>query len=118
MINIFDAEVKDGKLFIGENAVMDIKGIPDKKLVAAIRPEGFIPNDNGSLDCDLIRVEVMGRDISVVASHPVCQSITFRAIIGSEKNYQINEGKISFDILPSKIHLFDKETEKRIRFEV
>ena len=27
-------------------------------------------------------------------------------------------GKISFDILPSKIHLFDKETEKRIRFEV
>lgn len=117
-INIFDAEVKDGKLFIGENAVMDIKGIPDKKLVAAIRPEGFIPNDNGSLDCNLIRVEVMGRDISVVASHPVCQSITFRAIIGSEKNYQINEGKISFDILPSKIHLFDKETEKRIRFEV
>ncbi len=117
-INVFDAEVKGGKLFIGENAVMDVKGVPDKKLVAAIRPEGFVPTENGSLNCTLTRVEVMGRDISVVASHPLCQSVTFRAIIGSEKNYQINEGKISFDILPSKIHLFDKETEKRIRFEV
>lgn len=117
-INIFNAEIKGEKLFIGENALMDVKGVPDKKVIAAIRPEGFIPANDGLLECTLIRVEVMGRDISVVASHPLCESQSFRAIIGSEKNYQINEGKICFNISPSKIHLFDKDTEKRIRLEI
>ncbi|MBP5766258.1 MAG: ABC transporter ATP-binding protein, partial [Clostridia bacterium] len=64
-INAFEAEVKGGKLFIGEDAAADVPDVKDGPVYAAIRPEGFIPAKDGRLSCDFISVEVMGRDITV-----------------------------------------------------
>ena len=116
-INVFSAQVKDSMVYIGNDAVLPAKNIPDQEIWAAIRPEGFMLNENGALKCRLNRVEVMGRDISVVASHEAFQGEQLRAIIASENRVDTARAQVCFDIKPSKIFLFSKESEQRIPFD-
>ena len=44
------------------------KGVPDQEVYVGIRPEGFLWQEDGPLHCEMGRVEVMGRDISIVSS--------------------------------------------------
>ena len=115
-INVFDGEVKGGKLYIGSEAVLEVPGAADQDVHAAIRPEGFVLSENGAFTCDLSRVEVMGRDISVVAAHEKFQNVSIRAIISAENMAGIQGNKVRFDLKPNKVFLFKKETEERIRF--
>ena len=66
-INIFSGEIRGEKLYIGNEAVLDVPGREDRAVWAGIRPEGFIPDENGPFTCNMDRVEVMGRDVSVVS---------------------------------------------------
>ena len=61
-------------------------------------------------------VEVMGRDSSVVSTHPSCSAV-IRSIISSENVIERNSETVSFSLKPFKVHLFDKVTEERVRFE-
>ena len=114
-INVFTGEVKDGKLYIGTEAVLDVPGVADQEVYAGIRPEGFILDENGPLTCRLDRVEVMGRDISVVSTHPESQNVAIRSIISAE-NAVSAAPTVRFALKPGKVFLFRKETEERIRF--
>lgn len=118
-INTFTGEVRDGVLYIGEDRIFKIRNVPDQPVYAAIRPEGFILAENGHLKCDLQNVEITGRDTSVVSAHPACTALTVRSIIDSAEN-KVDRDKeyVRFNIKPYKLHLFNKETEKRIEFEV
>ena len=115
-INVFDGEIKDGKLYIGSEAVLEIPGVENQSVHAAIRPEGFELNAQGAFTCDLSRVEVMGRDISVVCSHTSSQNLSIRAIIRAENLALISGSTVRFDLKPHKVFLFRKQTEARIRF--
>ena len=115
-INVFDGEVKDGHLYIGEEAVLDVPGVADQSVTAAIRPEGFTLSETGALSCDLSRVEVMGRDISVVSTHPKSQNVTIRSIISAENAVNTASQKVRFDLKPNKVFLFQKESGARIDF--
>ena len=115
-INVFDGEVKDGKLYIGQESVLDVPSVPDQAVTAAIRPEGFLLSQNGELTCSLSRVEVMGRDISVVSTHAASQNAAVRSIISAENMVQIQGETVRFTIKPAKLFLFSKQTEQRIRF--
>ncbi|MBQ2658027.1 MAG: ABC transporter ATP-binding protein [Erysipelotrichaceae bacterium] len=115
-INVFEGEVKDEKLFIGDAEILDVKGARNGKVWACIRPEGFIPDPKGPLVCHLNGVEVMGRDSSVVATHPADTAI-IRAIVSSESEIDKALDTVSFSLKPYKVHLFDRETEERIRFD-
>ena len=119
-INVFEAQVSAGQLIIGQDTVMSVKGIPDQRVYAAIRPEGFILKDGGAMTCKLNRVEVMGRDISVISVHEglLNESGVIRSIISSEANLDASSEVVSFDLKPGKVFLFDAVTEQRIRFEV
>ena len=117
-INVFQGTVRSEKLYIGEEAVLDVPGVADQEVYAAIRPEGFILNDQGKLTCDLTGVEVMGRDITVVSTHPNCENTEIRSIISAENTVSAATGKVRFDLKPRKVFLFSKETEKRIPFEI
>ena len=75
-INVFDAQVKNQTLYIGEEGVLPVPGVEDQSVTAAIRPEGFLPKADGALTCNFSSVEVMGRDISVVSTHPCSQNAT------------------------------------------
>lgn len=113
-VNVFNGEVRDGKLFIGDEAVLDVSGISSQKVWAAIRPEGFIPDESGPLTCGLIAVEVMGRDTSIVASHPALEGVQIRAIIDSDERPSEYSRNVRFSLKPHKVHLFHKETEERL----
>ena len=115
-INVFDGEVKDGHLYIGEEAVLAVPGVANQSVTAAIRPEGFTLSETGALSCDLSRVEVMGRDISVVSTHPKSQNVTIRSIISAENAVNTASQKVRFDLKPNKVFLFQKESGARINF--
>lgn len=115
-INVFDGEVKDGHLYIGEEAVLAVPGVANQSVTAAIRPEGFTLSETGALSCDLSRVEVMGRDISVVSTHPKSQNVTIRSIISTENAVNTASQKVRFDLKPNKVFLFQKESGARIDF--
>ena len=113
-INVFEGEVKGGKVWIGEDAVADAAGIPDQKTWVGIRPEGFILDPEGPLHCDLKAVEVMGRDVSVVSSNANATAEMVRSIIDADQRKHITDDVVRFSVKPNKIFIFDRETEKRI----
>lgn len=113
-INVFEGELRNGRLYIGENSIIDTPGASDQPVYAGIRPEGFIPDVNGSLCCQLKGVEVMGRDISVVSSHAASISPVIRSIISSESSIDLTAKTIRFTVKPNKLFLFNRETEERI----
>ncbi|MCM1560154.1 MAG: ABC transporter ATP-binding protein [Butyrivibrio sp.] len=116
-INVFDGAVKDGRLLIGDDPVLSVPGVPDQAVHVGIRPEGFILREDGPLHCQLNRLEVMGRDVSVVSGHPCCQSDTIRSIIAAETKVDAASDTVRFALKPAKVFLFRKETEERISFE-
>ncbi len=117
-INVFEGRVKGGSLYIGEDSVLDVKGVDDRDVYVAIRPEGFIVDDSGRMKCTLLRREVMGRDSSVVAKNDAFIGETIRAIISSETKVDTSKPDIRFSLKPAKTYLFDRSTEERIRFSV
>ena len=117
-INVFNGTVKDGKLYIGEDAVLDVKGVSDQDVYVGIRPEGFIVDENGPFHCNLRSVEVMGRDVSVVSDNPAMQSAVIRSIVDADNKIDATAQTISYTLKPHKVFVFNKETEERIYFEV
>ena len=116
-INVFRGSVRGGKLYIGEDVLLRVNGVSDQQVFLGIRPEGFVLNDRGAFGCALGRVEVMGRDISVVAAHPNAESPTVRAIISAENRANVAAGEVRFDVKPGKVFLFNQATQERIRFK-
>ena len=114
-INVFDGSVLDGKLYIGGEAILDAS-CPDGSYDVAIRPEGFIPSETGAFRCDLKRIEVMGRDISVVCGHKNFTGDSFRAIVDSDDLPKLAGTSVRFDVKPNKVFLFRKDSGQRIRF--
>ena len=114
-INVFEGEVRRGMLFIGDDAVMQAENVPDQPVWVGIRPEGFILDENGPLQCELSGVEVMGRDVSVVSTHTASQNPVIRSIISAENNVDTASGIVRYSLKPNKVFLFNKETEDRIR---
>ncbi|MBQ6257321.1 MAG: ABC transporter ATP-binding protein, partial [Clostridia bacterium] len=80
-INVFDGSVKNGRLYLGDQAVLSVKGVSDQKVAVGIRPEGFVLDAQGPMEVQLNRVEVMGRDTSVVSTHPASRNVQIRSII-------------------------------------
>ena len=115
-INVLDGKIAGGKLYIGQDAVLDVAGIADQDVTVGIRPEGFELDDNGPLNCKLSNVEVMGRDVSVVSTNPASQNPLIRSIIDADNKIDLGSETIRYCVKPHKLFLFHKETEERIRF--
>ena len=115
-INVFDGRVQGGKLLLGEDTVMELSGVADGKVIVGVRPEGFVPEEKGGLNCKLLNVEVMGRDVSVVSTHPAFQGAAIRAIVASDAAINREAETVRFRLKPNKVLLFDPETELRIPF--
>ena len=116
-INVFSGKISGGKLYIGEDCVMEAAGIADQEVTVGIRPEGFIPQADGPLCCNLSSIEVMGRDVSVVSTHDASLNPVVRSIINSDYAIDASAQQIRYAIKPNKIFIFNKETEERIYLE-
>jgi hypothetical protein len=99
----------------------------DQDLYIGIRPEGFIVDPKGPLSTHLERIEVMGRDKSIVSTTPfvlgnqdakkdetpiVRSIIDTDTVVSPDKN-----GNVHFSIKPNKIFLFNRYTELRVNVE-
>ena len=113
-INVFNGEVKGGKLYIGEEDVLEVEGIEDQPVSVGIRPEGFIPAADGRFTCNLNNLEVMGRDASIVACHDASCKPVIRAIVDSDCKIDTASPTVRFNLKPHKVFLFSKLDEKRL----
>ena len=113
-INMFRGTVRAETLYLGPDPVLSVPGVPDGDVSVGIRPEGFLPEAGGPLHCRLRNVEVMGRDVSIVAENDALETPTLRAIIQSD--ISLPEGEtVSFRLKPGKVLLFAPDTGARIR---
>lgn len=117
-INVFTGKVEKGKLYIGEDAVLDVSGVEDQEVYVGIRPEGFICDANGPLRCALRNVEVMGRDVSIVSENAASLNPTVRSIVDADNKVDTAAEEVRFSLKPHKTFIFNKETEARIYYEV
>ena len=115
-INVFEGTVKNGTLYIGGAEIMETEGVRNGDVYVGVRPEGFVPDEKGTLVCALSGVEVMGRDVSIVATHASSQNETVRAIVSSETKLDISTQSVRFSLKPSKTFLFDRESERSLPF--
>lgn len=116
-INIFEGRVEKEMLYIGADGVLPAPGVADQAVTVGIRPEGFIPDDNGPMHCRLRNVEVMGRDVSIVSTNEACEAETVRSIIQSDGTAVNPAADVRFRLKPGKVLLFHRETGERIRIQ-
>ena len=117
-INVLEGKVQGGKLFIGQDTVLDVAGVDDREVFVGIRPEGFELDENGAFHCKLSNVEVMGRDVSIVSTNPASCNPVIRSIINADNKMDITADAVRYTLKPHKVFLFDKATEERIPYEV
>ena len=117
-INVFNGEVKGEKLYINGECVLNVKGVLDQPVTVGIRPEGFVPAENGAFTCAINNVEVMGRDVSVVSTNEASLNPVIRSIVDADYKIDVNAGTVKYDLKPHKVFLFNTTTEERIYFEV
>lgn len=108
-INVFTGCVRNNKVYIGEDEVLDAPGVEDQEIFVGIRPEGFILDENGPLHCNLTSVEIMGRDSSVISTNENALSQMIRSIIPSDSKVDPDSKEVRFSIKPNKIFIFAKE---------
>ena len=115
-INVFSGKVEGGKLYIGEEAVMDVPGVEDQEVTVGIRPEAFVLDKNGPFTCKLTSVEVMGRDVSIVSENAASQNPVVRSIINADNKVDTSAENVKYSLKAHKVFIFNKETEERIYF--
>jgi len=117
-INVFEGKVENGTVYLGEDAVLKVNGVEDQAVYVGIRPEGFELDAAGAMNCALNNVEVMGRDVSIVSTHPASLNPTVRSIIDADHKGAVTGDSVRYSLKPHKVFLFNKETEERVPFEV
>ena len=116
-INVLTGEVRDGKLYVLDSEVLSVPGARDGAVYVGVRPEGFVVDEAGALVCGVRGIEVMGRDVSIVAESPASENPVIRAIVGSDTALPQGD-RVTFSLKPHKVLLFDRQTEERVYFEV
>lgn len=113
-INVFDGKVKDHKLYIGEDHVLDVTDdVDDQDVYVGIRPEGFILNNSGAFKCKFNSIETQGRDTTIICNNDACQN-NIRAIVSSDSVVNKNDGFVRFDLKENRTHIFSKKDEKAL----
>ena len=118
-INVFSGRIEGKKVMIGDDVVFEApKEVGDRRVYVAIRPEGFVLSKDakGVLHAESEMVQILGRDISIVARNENCTKETFKVIVSAEEASSA-VGALSLKVKPNKIFVFDRDSEERIRFE-
>ena len=111
-INLFDGRIENQWLYIGQDRVLPAAGLPEGNVTVGIRPEGFLPETDGPFACKLNRVEIMGRDVSIVCENGACEAGTLRAIIQSDGTEQSHPDIVRFRLKPGKVLLFGADGQR------
>ena len=116
-IGLYKGQIKGSKVYIGDAAVFEsakLKEEKDREVVVGVRPEGYIPNANGVLGVECDFIEMIGRDLSVVATHKEAITKTYRIILSDISENIKEQSVIKFDLKPYKTFIFDLEDGRRL----
>ncbi len=108
-INVFDGTIRGGKVYIGEDAVLDAPGVADQAVYVGVRPEGFELAEDGALHCALRSIEVMGRDVSIVSENAAAHTPVIRSIINADNKVDATAKEVRFNLKSHKTFVFAKE---------
>ena len=107
-INVFKGDIRDHKVYIGQDAIMETKAA-DQEVYVGIRPEGFVPSENGVLSCQFDRIETTGRDTSVVCHNENCISDEDVRAIVDDDLFTHQDKIIRFDLKSHKTYVFSMD---------
>ncbi|MBE0601611.1 MAG: ABC transporter ATP-binding protein [Firmicutes bacterium] len=97
-INILEAEGRGEALYCGSVKLADAKGVKPGRLLAGIRPETFVPEEDGfAVTAD--RAEILGRDLIVsfeLGGQFVKALVDTEEIIraGTVLRFQVKQGRV------------------------
>ena len=113
-INVFKGYIKEHKVYVGNEVVFEANDLADNDDVyVTIRPEGFLTEaSNYGITLNVKQLQTMGRDISLICSHPSLSSGQIKLMVDAD--VKVSLGEYKFAIRPNKIFLFDGKSEKRI----
>ena len=114
-INVFKGTIKNKGVYIGEDLIYETTSdVADQEVFIAIRPEGFaITNEKTKvLNAEAEMIQVLGRDISVIAKNEHCLTPTFKIIVQQTDDKLV--GAIKLKVLANKLFVFDSQTQERI----
>ncbi len=113
-INFFNGKVKDKKIMVGAHELGTIE-LDDVEVSVGIRPEAFeVVTKEPNFQAEVVYLERIGRDLSIVCRHLDTEKETFKIITDSTvvcKETGIIKLKVNLD----KVYLFDKETGMRLK---
>lgn len=115
-INVFTGFIKENYLYIGDDKICSFKA-NNQEVYVGIRPEGFIVDETGPLKLKFERLQVMGRDTSIIAKSSSCITDEVRCIILSNSNLNITGNTINMSLKKDKFHVFNKDSEQIIHEE-
>ena len=113
-INVFRGKVQSEKLYIGSEEVLDAPQVADGDVTVAVRPEGFTPDAAGNFTMQLSALEVMGRDITLVCTHPESENPLVRSILSAGTPIDTTNAQQRFFLKKEKVFLFDPATGDRL----
>jgi len=110
-MNIVDARVQNGKVYIGDLAISDATG-EDGPIKFGVRPEHLEPDDAGPIAMSIHMAEPLGAN-TLVHGRLNGGDEGFTASLQGVHLMSDNRPNMSFRVQPGKAHLFDIETGLR-----
>ncbi|GAA6177548.1 sn-glycerol-3-phosphate ABC transporter ATP-binding protein UgpC [Sulfitobacter pacificus] len=110
-MNILDAVMKDGQVYLGEHAVAEGVG-PDGPVKLGVRPEHLQVQDAGAIRVQVRMAEPLGANTLL---HGVVDGVSgnFTASLQGVHLMEQANKELRFSIQPGKAHLFDVDTGLR-----
>jgi multiple sugar transport system ATP-binding protein len=115
-INLYQGTVNQGKVYLAGEVVFESKKLQDvnTEVLIGVRPEGYDIDPKGSITLQPQFVEMIGRDMSLVASHPNAESSSLRIVLNSDEFTFSPSQKIKVKLKPHKTFIFEKGTGRRL----
>jgi multiple sugar transport system ATP-binding protein len=115
-INLYQATIKQGKAYLQNQVVYESKqlGNVEGSVLIGVRPEGYEIDEMGPLSLQPQFVEMIGRDMSLVASHPDALTPSIRVVLTMDE-FKFNPNQvIRMKLKPHKTFVFEKDTGRRL----
>lgn len=112
-INVFRGHISQGKVYLGQEAVLSAPGIAEQEVWVAVRPEDFALDEAGPLCCDFLSLKRMGRDTSIMAYHSALDGEQMQVMLPDGESY-VPTAQLRLSLQPENTHLFRVDTEERI----
>ena len=110
-MNVFDAEIRDGRILLQDAILTDVSA-PDGTVKIGIRPEHFLPDDQGPFSIKVLLTEPLGANTLLHGELFTGESVT----VSLQGVHALAPGTTrTFSTETSSVHVFDPVTGRALR---